>query len=81
MKKLFKLLGFLISAVFVLLIMLVVALTIFIDPNDYKDEIAVLVKEQTGRTLSIEGDLELSFFPWIGVEIGKVQLANAPGFG
>ena len=81
MKKLFKLLGFLASAVFVLLIALVVALTLFIDPNDYKDEITVLVKEQTGRTLSIEGDLELSFFPWIGVEIGKVQLANAPGFG
>lgn len=81
MKKLFKLLGFLVSAVFVLLIVLVVALTIFIDPNDYKDELTVLVKEQTGRELTIEGDLELSFFPWIGVEIGKVQLANAPGFG
>lgn len=81
MKKLFKLLGFLVSAVLVLLITLVVALTVFIDPNDYKDEITVLVEEQTGRTLSIEGDLELSFFPWVGVEIGKVQLANAPGFG
>jgi AsmA protein len=40
-----------------------------------------MVKEQTGRTLQIEGELALSFFPWIGVEIGRTQLENAAGFG
>ena len=51
-----------------------------IDPNDYKDEIAATVEKQTGRTLSIEGDLALSVFPWLGLDIGPTQLSNAEGF-
>jgi len=51
------------------------------DPNDYKDRITQAVAEQTGRTLSIPGDISLSIFPWIGVETGKVMLSNAGGFG
>jgi len=39
------------------------------------------VKQQTGRDLVIEGDLELSFFPWFAVTVGKTTLGNAPGFG
>lgn len=81
MKIIFKLLGFLISAAIVLVIAAVVAISLFFDPNDYKEELTSLVQEQTGRVLQIEGDLTLSFFPWIGVEIGRTQLANAAGFG
>ncbi len=52
-----------------------------IDANDYKELIANKVSEATGRTLSIEGDIELSFFPWLGLELGQTHLSNAPGFG
>ena len=52
-----------------------------IDPNDYKDLIAKKVHEATGRTLTIDGDIELSFFPWLGLELGQARLSNAPGFG
>jgi len=64
-----------------LIIALVVALPFIIDPNDYKDEIAGVVKEHTGRVLTIEGDLGLSVFPWLGLEIGPTQFSNAEGFG
>lgn len=71
--------------VFVLLIALLVAALvaalIFIDPNDYKDEISGLVREHTGRELHIVDDLSLSVFPWLGVETGELILSNAEGFG
>jgi AsmA protein len=64
-----------------LLVVLAVALLFIVDPNDYKGQIASKVEEQTGRTLSIEGDMALSVFPWLGLEIGRTQLSNAEGFG
>lgn len=59
----------------------VLVATNLIDPNDYKPQISKLVEQKTGRQLSLEGDLALTFFPWIGVETGKVALSNAAGFG
>ena len=58
-----------------------VALFLFFDPNDFRDEISAQVKAATGRDLVIEGDLSLSVFPWIAVNIGRTQLGNADGFG
>ncbi len=62
-------------AVFVLIVVLVV------DPNDYRGEIEQAVQERTGRELTIEGDLGLTFFPWFGIEVGETRLAEAEGFG
>ena len=64
--------------------LLVIATVIFVatfDPNDYRQRIGQAVEAATGRTLTITGDLELTFFPWLGVEVGRMSLANAPGFG
>lgn len=52
-----------------------------VDPNDYKGLIAEKVYEATGRTLTIDGDIKLSFFPWLGLELGETELSNAKGFG
>jgi len=81
MKTLFKVLGWLVVVVVLLAIGLVVALTIFVDPNDFREEIAGAVKKQTGRDLNIEGDLKLTYYPWLGLSTGKVVLANREGFG
>lgn len=66
--------------VVLLLVGALVAAVLYIDPNDYKDQITELVAEQTGRTLNIEGDIKLSIFPWIGLELGQVSLDNPGGF-
>ena len=58
-----------------------VALYVFFDPNDYRDDISAGVKEVTGRDLTIEGDLSLSIFPWLAIEVGRTELGNAEGFG
>jgi AsmA protein len=46
------------------------------DPNQYKPTIVQAVKERTQRTLRLEGDIGLSFWPSIGAKIGKVSLSE-----
>ena len=46
------------------------------DPNQYKPQIVAAVKERTGRTLSLEGDIALSFFPTLGAKVGKASLSE-----
>ncbi len=59
-----------------------VAITLaYIDPNDYKDTIASKVKAETGRDLRIDGNIGLTFYPWLGLDIEGVSLSNAKGFG
>lgn len=64
-----------------LLTLTVIGITLTFDPNDYKNDIIGLVKKQTGRTLAIPGKISLSVFPWIGIDLGAIQLSNAKGFG
>ncbi|MGV6817513.1 MAG: AsmA family protein [Thiotrichales bacterium] len=71
--------------ILLLLILLLVggaiAVATFIDPNDYKLQISEQVKKATGRDLDIAGDISWSFFPWLGLNLGKTTFSNAPGFG
>ena len=57
-----------------------VAAPFFIDVNDYKDTIAQKVEDATGRSLTI-GGIKASLFPWVGVELENVHMANPAGFG
>jgi AsmA protein len=81
MGKLIKILAALIGVVVVLIVAAVIIIPLVVDPNDYKGEIVTKVKEATGRDLKIEGDIGLSVFPWLGLELGAVELSNAQGFG
>jgi AsmA protein len=46
------------------------------DPNQYKPQMVQAVKERTQRTLKLEGDIGLAFWPSIGAKIGKVTLSE-----
>lgn len=81
MRRFLKYSAILVGIVVVLLVLAAVALATLIDPNRYRDDIVQAVKAQTGRDLKIEGDLSLSFYPWLGLETGRLVLANAKGFG
>jgi AsmA protein len=81
MKKPLKILAILLGGLLALLAILAVTLTLVFDPNEYKGKIIEVVKDKTGRELRIDGKLGWSFFPWIGIETGKLELGNAPGFG
>jgi AsmA protein len=81
MKRLLKLLAIVVGALVVLVIVVAAALAVFVDPNDYKDRIETAVAAQTGRKLTLEGDLDLRLFPTLRLAVGRATLGNAPGFG
>jgi AsmA protein len=81
MGRLIKLLGLVVVAVVVLVLGATVFLAMFIDPNDYKEEINAAVVDATGRQLTLDGDLELDVFPTLRIAVGPASLSNAPGFG
>lgn len=64
----------------VTVVLLVVGYVAFIlDLNSFKPVISDKVKEQTGRELTIDGDIGLSIFPTLGLELQGVTLSNIPG--
>ena len=67
-------------ALFLLLLIAATGAVLLFNPNDYKPQIISLVKDQTGRDLSIPGKISLSVFPWIGLDLGKIEISNARGF-
>jgi AsmA protein len=80
MRKPVKIALSIITALVFLVIIAIFTLPFFIDPNDFKPEIAAAVKNKTGRDLTISGELKLSIFPWLGISLGKITLGNATGF-
>lgn len=71
----------LVGLMVVLVIAAVIIIPLVVDPNDFRDRIAAAVEEETGRSLEIEGEISLSVFPWLGLEVGRMRLGNPPGFG
>ena len=71
------------KAVFLIIALIVIGLItlpFIINPNDYKQEISEQVEKATGRTLTLNGDIGLSVFPWVALELGQLSLSNAKGF-
>lgn len=81
MGSLIKFVAYFVGALVALLIVTIIAVSILFDPNDYREDIETVVEKNTGRELNIEGELSLSVFPWLAVEMGKTELGNAAGFG
>jgi AsmA protein len=65
-----------------LLTIALVSLPFIIDPNDYKDKINSVVHNQTGRVLSIPGDITLNISPTLDIafSLGEIQLAASGDF-
>ncbi len=80
MRKSMKWLGAFISILVLLVILAVVCLITFVNPNRFKPLIAEQVMKYTGRQLTIDGDLSWSFFPCVGIKTGHVLLGNPTGF-
>lgn len=67
-----------------LVVLAVVAIAVVaasFDPNQYKPQIVDLVKQKTGRTLTMDGKIALTFFPRIGAHVEKVALSGPNGQG
>ena len=80
MNKYIKLALKIVGGIVAVFITLAIVLIVFVDPNDYKQEIANLVKSKTGYSVNIRGNIALSVFPWIGVQVNDVEVENPPGY-
>ncbi|GLT17589.1 cell envelope biogenesis protein AsmA [Vibrio zhanjiangensis] len=76
MKKLFLF----IAIPILVLLGAIVALVLFVNPNQFKPLIVEQTQKQTGLELVIEGDISWKFFPSLGFELGKTELRNPQGF-
>lgn len=81
MRKPLKIGLIIVGVLAALVIVAAIVLPIVVEPNQYKGRIAQEVQKATGREFAILGDIDLSVFPWLGLEIGEIRLANAQGFG
>ena len=75
MKKFFLVLGILL----VLLVGAVVAAPFLVPTETIKSQLTAQVEAATGRKLTVDGALDLSVLPSLGVDMGDVHFANAPG--
>ena len=75
-----RMLGYAVAALLALLVLGLLAVKLFVNPNDFKPRIVAAVRQATGRELSLPGDLKLGVFPWVSVEFGPAALGNPAGF-
>jgi AsmA protein len=65
-----------VAAVIALGAAVVAYIALTFDPNAYKPRIIQVVKDSKQRTLKLDGDIKLHFFPSIGVSLSKVSLSE-----
>ena len=81
MGRILKPLLYFVAAVVGLLLVAGISVMLLFDPNDYREDIEAMVQKTTGRELNIDGELSISIFPWLAIEVGPTRLGNAAGFG
>ena len=69
-----------IAVVVALFAALIVAVTVLVEPNDYRPYIVDAVEDATGRAFTLEGDLGLTLLPCCSVSLGEAALAAPEGF-
>lgn len=79
MGKALKYVLWAIAGLVVVVVIVVAFVAATFDPEKYKPEIVKLVKDKTGRTLTIDGKIGLAFFPKIGAAVDRITLSERDG--
>jgi AsmA protein len=74
--KALKYVFYVVGALVALAVIVAIAVAVLFDPNKLKGEIERVVKQETGRTLKLEGDLRLAFWPSVGASMGRASLSE-----
>lgn len=70
-----------ILVIIALVIIVPVAVLLFFNPNDYKKEINAFLADKTGSEVTVAGNIELKFFPWLGLNVQQVSFGHSEKFG
>lgn len=73
------LLGLCLSIAF--LVTLAALVLVLQDGNEYRDKVESWLSTQVGSEVRIQGDVNLSIYPWLGLRVEAVKVANPQGFG
>src|SRR3546814_7631640 len=76
MAKPLKIILLVVGGLVLLVIAALIAVALLFDPNDYRGQIQDKVQEETGREFAL-GDIKLSVFPWLSVQLSDARLGNA----
>lgn len=79
MKRILKYSAFGFAGLIGLLLIVVAVVAATFNPNDYKQQVIDLVQTKKQRTLKLDGDIKLAFWPKIGANLGKVSLSEHKG--
>ena len=74
--KAVKIIAFVLGGLVALLAAVAAYIVATFDANKWKGEIAQLVQKEKNRSLKIEGDLSLSLFPSVAVQLGRATLSE-----
>jgi|GEM_PF-1754554 len=77
MNKIVKISLITISTIIALIIASLIALMQLINPNDYKEHIQKLAFDKANINLNINGDINWSFYPYLGFNINDTDLTDA----
>lgn len=77
MLRALKILGIIVLALIVLAAGAIFAITRLIDPNDFKPKISTVAREQANLDVQIPGNLGWSFWPYLGIEVGRTEVRIA----
>lgn len=67
-----------------LVLLAAVVLGVFLatfNPNDYKEQFSAAVEKATGRQLVFGDDIEMTFFPTLGLRTGRLLVTEPADFG
>ena len=67
------------AVLLVLPVALLTAAAVLIDPDDFKPRLIDAVQDATGRTLSLDGPLRISWSLWPTLQVNGARLSNLPG--
>ncbi|KPK07742.1 MAG: hypothetical protein AMJ64_05760 [Betaproteobacteria bacterium SG8_39] len=79
--KALRVVFYVLGGIVVLAVAGAIAIVALFDANKLKGEIERTVQQQTGRTLKLEGDLDVAFWPSIGASLGRASLSERDGKG
>ncbi|MFC1798600.1 AsmA family protein [Thermodesulfobacteriota bacterium] len=80
LKKWFKWMAIIVGALGVLAVVAMITVYMFFDVAQFKHQIEDQIAAATGRSVSLAGELKLSFFPWIGVALSDFSIGNLSAF-
>ncbi len=80
MGKVIKYLFITLAGIALLLCAAVLIAPYLLNVEQFKPKIEQIVSEQSGYPLTINGDIDLSVFPWAGLSLTDLKLDNPEGF-